>query len=121
MPWESRAGAPVCGPGRASTLLVRGKPGVGKTVLLDYLAGRASGRRAARAVSVQPEMEVAFAGLHRLSAPMLDHDASLPAPAAEGLRTAFGLNAGPVPDQFLVGLAVLGSLSEAAGSVRWPA
>jgi hypothetical protein len=103
------------GEGRA--LVVRGEPGVGKTVLLDYLAGRASGSgcRVVRAAGVQSEMELAFAGLHQLCAPMLDHAVSLPVPQRGALRTAFGLGAGPVPDRFLVGLAVLGLLSEAAG------
>ena len=101
------------GDGRA--LVVRGEPGVGKTVLLDYLASRASGCRVVRAVGVQSAMELAFAGLHQLCAPMLDHAESLPAPQRAALRTAFGLSAGPVPDRFLVGLAVLGLLSEAAG------
>ncbi len=100
------------GEGRA--LVVRGEPGVGKTVLLEYLAGRATGCRVARAVGVQSEMELAFAGLHQLCAPMLDHAESLPVPQREALRTALGLSAGPVPDRFLVGLAVLGLLSEAA-------
>jgi len=101
------------GEGRA--LVVRGEPGVGKTALLDYLAGRASGCLVVRAAGVQSEMELAFAGLHQLCAPMLDHADSLPAPQREALRTAFGLSAGPVPDRFLVGLAVLGLLSETAG------
>jgi DNA-binding CsgD family transcriptional regulator len=101
------------GEGRA--LVVRGEPGVGKTVLLDYLAGRASGCLVARAAGVQSEMELAFAGLHQLCAPMLEHAASLPVPQREALRTAFGLSAGSVPDRFLVGLAVLGLLSETAG------
>jgi DNA-binding CsgD family transcriptional regulator len=101
------------GEGRA--LVVRGEPGVGKTALLDYLAGQASGCLVARAAGVQSEMELAFAGLHQLCAPMLDHAESLPGPQREALRTAFGLSAGPVPDRFLVGLAVLGLLSETAG------
>src|ERR1700737_4540268 len=101
------------GEGRA--LVVRGDPGVGKPVVLDYLAGRAWGCLVARAVGVQSEMELAFAGLHQLCAPMLDHAESLPVPQREALRTAFGLSAGPVPDRFLVGLAVLGLLSETAG------
>src|SRR5713101_1582463 len=100
------------GEGRA--LVVRGEPGVGKTVLLDYLAGRASGCLVARAAGVQSEMELAFAGLHQLCAPMLDHTESLPVPQREALRTAFGLSAGPAPDRFLVGLAVLSLLSETA-------
>jgi DNA-binding CsgD family transcriptional regulator/tetratricopeptide (TPR) repeat protein len=101
------------GEGRA--LVVRGEPGVGKTVLLDYLARRASRCRVERAAGVQSEMELAFAALHQLCAPMLDHAESLPVPQREALRTAFGLSAGPVPDRFLVGLAVLGLLSETAG------
>ena len=90
---------------------------MGKTALLDYLAGGASisGCRVVRAVGVQSEMELAFAGLHHLCAPMLDHVESRPVPQREALRTVFGLSAGPVPDRFLVGLAVLGLLSETAG------
>ena len=103
--------------GEGQALVVRGEPGVGKTVLLDYLAGRAtrSGCRVVRAAGVQSELELAFAGLHQLCAPMLEHAESLPEPQREALRTAFGLSAGPVPDRFLVGLAVLGLLSETAG------
>ena len=95
-------------------LVVRGEPGVGKSALLDYLAGRAPGCRVARAVGVESEMELAFAGLHQLLAPMLDRLDRLPGPQREALRTAFGLSAGPAPDRFLVGLAVLGLLSEVA-------
>src|SRR5580698_1007903 len=101
--------------GQGRALVVRGEPGVGKTALLDYLAGRASGCRVVRAAGVQSEMELAFAGLHQLCAPMLDRAGSLPGPQREALMTAFGLSAGPVPDRFLVGLAVLGLLSESAG------
>src|SRR5712672_1127435 len=103
--------------GQGRALVVRGEPGVGKTVLLDYLAGEAtsSGCRVVRAIGVQSEMELAFAGLHQLCAPMLGHAEALPAPQREALRTAFGLAAGPVPDRFMVGLAVLGLLSETAG------
>jgi DNA-binding CsgD family transcriptional regulator/tetratricopeptide (TPR) repeat protein len=100
--------------GEGHAMVVSGEPGVGKTVLLDYLAGRASGCRVARAAGVQSEMELAFAGLHQMCAPMLDHAESLPAPQREALLTAFGLHAGPAPDRFLVGLAVLGLLSETA-------
>ena len=65
-------------------------------------------------MGVQSEMELAFAALHQLCAPMLDHAEFLPEPQREALRTAFGLSAGPAPDRFLVGLAVLGLLSETA-------
>ena len=103
--------------GESRALVVRGDPGVGKTALLKYLAGRASGSgcRVERAAGVQSEMELAFAGLHQLRAPMLDHLDHLPIPQRDALRTAFGVAAGPPPDRFLVGLAVLSLLSELAG------
>jgi len=101
--------------GQSRALVVRGDPGVGKTALLDYLAHRASGCQVARASGVQSEMELAFAGLHQLCAPMLNRAEHLPAPQREALRTAFGQAAGPSPDRFLVGLAVLSLLSEVAG------
>jgi AAA ATPase domain len=103
--------------GESRALVVRGDPGIGKTVLLDHLAGRASGSdcRVARAVGMQSEMELAFAGLHQLCAPLLSSAESLPTPQHDALRTAFGLAAGPPPDRFFVGLAVLSLLSEVAG------
>ena len=106
----------VCA-GESRALVVRGDPGVGKTVLLDYLAGRASdsGCRVTRATGVQSEMELAFAGLHQLCAPMLNGAEQLPVPQRDTLRTALGVADGPPPDRFLVGLAVLSLLSEAAG------
>ena len=98
-------------------LIVHGDPGVGKTVLLEHLAGQASrsGCRVARAVGIQSEMELAFAGLHQLCAPMLNRIEHLPVPQRDALQTALGLAAGPPPDRFLVGLAVLSLLSGVAG------
>jgi len=101
--------------GQSRVLVIRGEPGAGKTALLDYLAGQALGCRVVRAVGVQSEMELAFAGLHQLCVPMLPRLDGLPEPQREALRTAFGLSAGPAPDRFLVGLAVLSLLSEEAG------
>src|SRR3979490_449593 len=100
--------------GESRELVVRGGAGVGKTALLDYLVDHASGCLVARAAGVQSEMELPFAGLQQLCAPMLDHAESLPGPQREALRTAFGLSAGAVPDRFLVGLAVVGLLSGTA-------
>ena len=101
--------------GESRALVVHGEPGVGKTALLEYLAGQASGCRVVHAGGVQSEMELAFAVLHQLCAPMLDRLERLPAPQRDALRTAFGLSAGPAPDRFLIGLAALGLLSEMAG------
>ncbi len=101
--------------GESRVLVVRGEPGVGKSALLDYLAGQAPGCRVVRAAGVESEMELAFAGLHQLLASVLELADRLPGPQRDALRTAFGLAAGPAPDRFLVGQAVLGLVSEVAG------
>ena len=100
--------------GQSRVLVMSGEPGVGKTALLDSAIGSASGFRVLRAVGVESEMELAFAALQQLCAPMLDRLDRLPAPQQEALGVAFGLHAGEPPDRFLVGLAVLSLLAEAA-------
>ena len=99
--------------GGSRALVLRGEAGMGKTALLEYMVGQASGLRVARAAGVQSEMELAFAGLHQLLAPMLDCVEGLPGPQRDALRTAFGFGPGPVPDRLVVALAVLGLLSDA--------
>src|ERR671917_1567781 len=98
--------------GRSGALVVRGEAGVGKTALLDYAIESASGLRVARAVGVESEIGLAFAALHQMCAPMLDHLEHLPAPQRDALAVTFGLRSGPVPDRFFVSVAVLGLLSE---------
>lgn len=98
--------------GESQVVVLRGEAGVGKTALLDYVAERATGFHVARAAGVEAEVELAFAGLHQLCAPLLDRLDALPAPQRDALATAFGQNAGPPPDRFLVGLAVLSLLAE---------
>src|SRR3954468_9576997 len=100
--------------GESRALAIRGDPGGGKTALLEYVAERASGCRVARAAGVQGEMELAFAGLHQLCAPMLDRLEGLPDPQRDALGAAFGLSTGHAPDRFLVGPAVLSLLAEVA-------
>ena len=100
--------------GESRVLVLRGEAGIGKTAMLDYLGDRASGCRVARAAGVESEMELAFAGLHQLCAPMLGHLARLPSPQRDALRVAFGLQEGGAPDQFLVALAALSLLAEVA-------
>jgi DNA-binding CsgD family transcriptional regulator/tetratricopeptide (TPR) repeat protein len=97
-------------------LVLRGEPGVGKSALLEYVIEQASGHgfRVARAAGVQSEMELPFAGLHQVCGPMLDRLERLPSPQRDALCVAFGLCEGAAPDRFLVGLAVLGLLSEVA-------
>jgi len=100
--------------GKSRVLVVLGEPGVGKSALLDHLIAQASGCRVGRAAGVQSEMELAFSGLHQLVAPMLDRLDDLQVPQRDALRSAFGIGSGSAPDRFLVGLAVLGLLSDAA-------
>ena len=100
--------------GRGGALVVRGEAGVGKSALLEYVAGAAAGMRVARAVGVESEMELAFAGLHPLCAPLLGRLEDLPGPQRDALGVAFGLREGDAPDRFLVGLAVLTLLAEVA-------
>ena len=100
--------------GSSAVLVVRGEPGIGKTALLDYAAGRAVGFRVVRAWGVESEMELAFAGLHQLCVPMLGQLDQLPGPQRDALTVAFGMREGPAPDRFLVGLAVLSLLAATA-------
>jgi DNA-binding CsgD family transcriptional regulator len=100
--------------GHSAVLVVRGDAGAGKTALLDHVVESAAGMSVVRAAGVESEMELAFAGLHQLCAPMLDRLGRLPVPQRDALETVFGMKAGPEPDRFLVGLAVLSLLAEAA-------
>ena len=100
--------------GQSAVLVLRGEPGIGKTALLDYAAQQARGYRIIRALAVESEMELPFAGLHLLCAPLLDGLGCLPPHQRDALGTAVGLRAGPQPDRFLVGLATLSLLSDAA-------
>jgi DNA-binding CsgD family transcriptional regulator len=100
--------------GQSRALVLRGEAGVGKSALLEYVVHRAEGCGIARAVGVESEVELAFAGLHQLCAPFVDRIDRMPAPQRDALGTAFGLRGGPVPDRFVVGLAVLSLLSDVA-------
>jgi DNA-binding CsgD family transcriptional regulator len=100
--------------GRSRVLVVRGEPGIGKTALLGYAAETAQDFQVVRAEGAESEMELPFAALHQLCGRMLGRLDRLPGPQRDALGVAFGLRAGSAPDRFLVGLAVLGLLSEAA-------
>ena len=100
--------------GESRALVVRGEAGVGKTALLEYVVERASGCQVARASGVESEMELAFAGLQQLCAPMIDRLEHLPPLQRDALRRALGLSEGAPPDRLVVGLAVLGAMSDAA-------
>jgi DNA-binding CsgD family transcriptional regulator len=109
---ERLVAAVRAGQGRA--LVLRGDAGVGKSALLRHLAAAADGCQISRAAGVESEMELPFASLHGLCVQMLDRLGHLPDPQRQALSTAFGLSRGPPPDRFLVGLAVLSLLADAA-------
>jgi DNA-binding CsgD family transcriptional regulator len=100
--------------GRSRVTVLRGEAGAGKSALLGYLSGRVAGWHVARAIGVESELELAYAGLHQLCAPMLDHLGRLPVPQRDALATVFGRSAGTAPDRFLVGLATLTLFAEIA-------
>ncbi|HEX4282163.1 MAG TPA: AAA family ATPase [Solirubrobacteraceae bacterium] len=102
--------------GHSGVLMLRGDAGVGKTALLEYAitSASASALTVVRVAGVESEMELAFAGLSQLCAPVLDRLERVPGPQRDALQTTFGLSAGGVPDRLLVGLAVLSLLSEVA-------
>src|SRR5262249_11136135 len=100
--------------GHSRALVLRGDAGIGKTALLEYLVSAASDLTVIRAIGVESEMELAYASLHQLVASLLDRTERLAARQRDALETVFGLGAGAAPDRFLVGLAVLSLLAEAA-------
>jgi DNA-binding CsgD family transcriptional regulator len=100
--------------GQSAVLVIRGEAGIGKTALLRYAADQAAAFRVAQVTSVEAEMELPFAGIHQLCAPLLDRLDALPQLQQDALTVALGLAPGDVPNRFLVGLAVLSLLSAAA-------
>jgi DNA-binding CsgD family transcriptional regulator len=100
--------------GDSRALVVHGEPGAGKTALVDYLSEQAADCRVVSVTGVEAEMELSFAALHQLCAPMLERLRLLPLPQREALEVTFGISAGPVPERVLVGLATLSLMAEVA-------
>ncbi|WP_406174815.1 AAA family ATPase [Streptomyces canus] len=100
--------------GSSRVLVVRGEAGIGKSVLLEYVAAQASRMKVTWARGIEADMELPYASLHQLCAPFLDKLGELPGPQRDALRVAFGMAAGDPPDRFLVGLAVLTLLTRAS-------
>jgi DNA-binding CsgD family transcriptional regulator len=100
--------------GQSAVLVIRGDPGIGKTALLRYAARQASGLRTTEVEGIQAEMELPFAAIHRLCAPMFDGLEVLAEPQQNALRVALGVSSGDAPDRFLVAVAVLNLLAATA-------
>ncbi len=104
---DARGGAGGC-------LVLRGEPGTGKTALLEYAVGQAAGMHSVRVTGIESESRLGFAAAHQLLVPFLSHVDRLPPPQRDALRTVAGLVPAPTPERFLVGLAMLTLLAEAA-------
>lgn len=102
--------------GGSAGLVVRGEPGIGKSALLEQLIATATGLQVVRAVGVEGEVDLPYAALHQLCRPMADAISGLPQPQSDALQVAFGLSAGEAPDRYIVGLAALSLMSEAAAT-----
>jgi AAA ATPase domain len=101
--------------GRSRALVLRGEPGIGKTALLDDLCARADDVVLVRRAGVESEAELAFAGLHQMFSQMIEEKLDLlPGPQRDAMRIAFGESSGGPPNPFLLGLAVLNRLADAA-------
>ncbi|HEV3013723.1 MAG TPA: ATP-binding protein, partial [Actinomycetota bacterium] len=99
---------------RSGVLVVRGEAGAGKSALLEHAAGQADGMLVLRATGVESEAELPFAALHQLLRPVLGLTTRLPEPQAAALGGALGLAVPRAEDRFLVSVAVLSLLGEAA-------
>jgi DNA-binding CsgD family transcriptional regulator len=100
--------------GRSGVLVLRGEAGIGKTALLNDFLSKAADFRTISLSGAESEMELAYAGVQQLCAPLLGHIERLPEPQHKALRVALGLREGAAPDRLLVGLAVLTLLGDAA-------
>jgi predicted ATPase len=101
---------------RGGALVLRGDAGIGKSTLLAEASRRASerGMRVLSTAGVQAETHLPFAGLHQLLRPVLDHVDALPAPQRDAVLAAFGMTGAKAPDLFLIALAALELLGDAA-------
>jgi DNA-binding CsgD family transcriptional regulator len=102
--------------GGSATLVLGGEPGVGKSALLEQLVASASEFQIVRAVGVEGEVDLPYAGLHQLCRSMSDAISTLPQPQADALGVAFGLSSGEAPSRYIVGLATLSLMSQVAAA-----
>ena len=99
---------------RGGVLVMHGEPGIGKTALLEHAIDVGKDFRVVRTAGVEGESELDYAALQPLCSPVLEFIERLPGPQRDALGVVFGLSGGKAPSPFLVGLAVLGLVSEAA-------
>jgi Cdc6-like AAA superfamily ATPase len=106
--------------GGSAALVVQGEPGVGKSALLDQISTSAEGFKVVRAIGVEGEVDLPYAALHQICRSMTEPVSALPQPQSDALRVAFGESVGDAPDRYVVGLATLNLMSEAAATQPLP-
>lgn len=100
--------------GHGGVLVLHGEAGIGKTALLEYAIDVADEIRVVKTSGIEADTELPFAAVQQLCSPFLGFGDRLPEPQREAIGVAFGLGDGPPPNPFLVALAVLSLLAEAA-------
>src|SRR4051812_1739219 len=100
--------------GRSGALLLHGEAGIGKTALMRWAIGRATGLRVLRARGIETESDIPFAGLAELVTPLLDRLDAVPEVQARALRGALALGPATPHDRFTVPAGLLSLLAVAA-------
>src|SRR5918997_2579612 len=100
--------------GVSGALLLHGEAGIGKTALVRWAIGRATGMRVLRARGIETESDIPFAGLAELVSPLLDRLDAIPEVQARALRGALALGPATPHDRFTVPAGLLSLLGVAA-------
>jgi predicted ATPase len=108
------AGIDAARHGRSASLVIRGEAGIGKSALLEYASELADGMAVLRAVGIDAESDLAFAGLFGLLRPILGRLDQLVERQARALESSLGLAGSTGADRFLISAAVLSLLAAAA-------
>jgi DNA-binding CsgD family transcriptional regulator len=100
--------------GKSGALLLHGEAGIGKTALMRWAIGQATGLRVLRARGIETESDIPFAGLAELVTPLLDRLDDIPEVQARALRGALALGPATPHDRFTVPAGLLSLLAVAA-------
>ena len=103
-------------PERGGALVVCGEAGIGKSALLTgaRLGAADRGMTVITTSGVRSETDLPFAGLHQLIRPWLSQVDALPPLRRDAIRAAFGMSQSATPEPFMIAMAALDVLGEAA-------
>jgi DNA-binding CsgD family transcriptional regulator len=103
--------------GMSGALVLRGEAGIGKSAILNATVESAQDLSVIRLEGIESEMQLGYAALHRLLLPHLPRLEHLPEPQRDALKSAFGLTSLAPADRFMVSLAALSLLGDAAREI----